>query len=433
MRLELATFKVTDIRFSDSSRLDDGVLFVDREALRALLLPDDAFEDVAIEIVRPGDQARVIHVMDVAEPRTKIGEEGSTFPGFVGPRTAVGQGRTHRLAGMAVVAAGEAVAGEPTYWREAIVDMAGPGAEAGPFGATVNLVLSFKPRARYLDPSQPEAGSGHTQFGSDLAQQYNHSVRVAELKAAAYLAGLTAGKGPDSVQVYELTPVAADLPRVVYFFQIDGTALYGEHAWAMLPNLLHPNEVLDGALVHLISNTHAAYRYATYFNQNHAIIRELYARHGSELDFAGVIVYARGALDLENKTLTAEHAVKLAQMLGARGACSSYLGGGQAVVEFMDICQRCERAGITTVQVMPESYGTPDEPGFLYFVPEAVGIVSTGRCTETLRLPAMPRVIGGASLFDVDGPPEGSLEVTYRHLLGSCTSTGYGRFTASQW
>ena len=89
----------------------------------------------------------------------------------------------------------------------------------------------------------------------------------------------------------------------------------------------------------------------------------------------------------------AEYAVKLARLLGADAACSSYAGGGHPAVEFMLICQKAERAGIRTVLVMPETYGLPDDPGFVYFVPEAERIVSTGRTTQSLELPRMDRVI----------------------------------------
>src|SRR5262245_31946425 len=139
MRLEMATTEVRDVRFSHTTRVADGVLEVDREDLRRLLADDETFDDVTIDVVRPGEPARIIHVMDVAEPRGKT-PPGSTFPVLLGAPRTVGDGRTHRIEGVAVVATSDAVAGEPTYWREAIIDMTGPGAEATPFGATINLV-----------------------------------------------------------------------------------------------------------------------------------------------------------------------------------------------------------------------------------------------------------------------------------------------------
>src|SRR5919199_4644963 len=143
MRLEMATYAVRDVQLGGPTRLANGTLHVDRDELRRLVLEGGDFEDCTLHVARPGDEVRLIHVMDVVEPRYK--PDGSAFPGFLGlPKTA-GQGRTHRLGGMAVVSLGPPVAGEPTYWREAGIDMVGPGASASPFGGTVNLVLELQP------------------------------------------------------------------------------------------------------------------------------------------------------------------------------------------------------------------------------------------------------------------------------------------------
>jgi hypothetical protein len=82
---------------------------------------------------------------------------------------------------------------------------------------------------------------------------------------------------------------------------------------------------------------------------------------------------------------------------------------------------------------MPEIYGTPDDPGFVYFVPEAERIVSTGRTTQTMELPRMDRVIGGERFFDLEGSPADAQTVPYRYLLGCGTSAGNGRLTARQY
>src|SRR5206468_8027675 len=203
MRLEMATTTVRDVRLSDRTRIDDGVLEIDRAGLRKLLLEDDACADVTIEVARPGESARIIHVMDAAEPRWKP-EPGSTFPLFVGPPKTVGEGRTLRLDGIAVVSTSDAVAGEPTYWREGIIDMVGPGADATPLAATTNLVLTFTPASVYLDATRPDAVIENIMIGSGLAQRFNRSVRVAELKAAAYLARVAAVRKPDHVRTYAL-------------------------------------------------------------------------------------------------------------------------------------------------------------------------------------------------------------------------------------
>jgi hypothetical protein len=137
--------------------------------------------------------------------------------------------------------------------------------------------------------------------------------------------------------------------------------------------------------------------------------------------------------DITDKEIMAEYAVKLARLLGADAACASHAGGGHPAVEFMLICQKCERAGIPTVLVMPETYGTPDDPGFVYFVPEAERIVSTGRSTQPVELPRVERVIGGESFFDLAGSPAEGRSVAYRYLLACGTSASGGRLTARQY
>ena len=432
MRLELRTTTVRDVRFADATRLAGDVLEIDRDALRGLLMRDAAFDDVAVDIVRPGDDVRIIHVMDAAEPRWKP-EPGSTFPGFVGRQKTVGEGTTLRLGGVAVLSVSDAVAGEPTYWREAIVDMRGPAAELTAFGTAANLVVTFRASPTYHDASRPDALIENIMVGSPLAQRYNRSVRVAQLRAAAYLAQAAAGHDADEARIYELTPGPPGLPRVVYFYQLSGATVYGRAMDGMLPTVLHPNEVLDGAVVNVRSNIHASNRTSTFANQHHGLIEELYRRHGRELDFRGVIVYPAASDDVEEKEMLAEHAVKLARVLGADAACSSYSGGGHPAVEFMLICRKCERAGIRTVLVMPEIYGTPDDPGFVYFVPEAERIVSTGRTTQLVDLPGVARVIGGDAFFDLPAPPGDEQHVLYRYLLGCGTSAGNGRLTARSY
>ena len=429
MRLEMATYTVRDVQLGGPTRLSNGTLHVDSDELRRLVLEGGDFADCAVDVVRPGDEVRLIHVMDAVEPRYKPGDV-SAFPGFLGlPRTA-GEGRTHRLGGMAVVSVGEAVAGEPTYWREAVIDMAGPGASASALSGTFNLVLDLQPAAAYLDSSSPEAELKNIMIGSPLAQRYNHAVRLAQFKAAAYLGSVTADLPPDEVRIYDTAIVDPTLPRVVYFLQVNGCALYGGSMESILPSLMSPTEILDGALLNIRTNSYASVRQSTYFNQNHAVVDELCARHGRDLSFVGVIIYPGAADDIAKKELMAEWAVKQARLVGADGACSSYAGGGHPCVEYMLICQKCEQAGIPTVQVMPETYGTPADPGFVYFVPEAVSIVSTGRSTHRLELPAMPRVIGGREFFDLPDAPGDRMTISYRYLLGSCTPTGHGRLTA---
>ena len=148
MRLELATFRVENVAFGPETRLSGGTLYVNRDELKAHLLPDPNIEDVIIDVARPGESARIVNAIDIVEPRDKESGPGTVFPGRLGPPTQVGSGVTNVLAGMAVVGTAAPFVGEE-YWyaREAIIDMSGPGTDFSPFSKTVNLVLHFVPRA----------------------------------------------------------------------------------------------------------------------------------------------------------------------------------------------------------------------------------------------------------------------------------------------
>src|SRR5437870_4453558 len=104
MRLELGTFPVKDIVFGGATRYDAGQLTVDRDAVLAAVRQDPRIATAEIEIARPGESVRIWPVRDVIEPRIKVAGPGVCYPGICGRDIAtVGEGRTHRLAGMGEV------------------------------------------------------------------------------------------------------------------------------------------------------------------------------------------------------------------------------------------------------------------------------------------------------------------------------------------
>ena len=68
---------------------------------------------------------------------------------------------------------------------------------------------------------------------------------------------------PDETRVYELESIAfnqgpKDLPRIAYIFPIHShqhptqqkeTVFYGSNIQGFMPTIVHPNEILDGALM----------------------------------------------------------------------------------------------------------------------------------------------------------------------------------------
>src|SRR4051794_21636629 len=133
MQLEVGSIQIDNIELGARTGLHDHTLVVDPDDIRRVVLEDTHFAAVDVHVARPGESVRIIHALDVVEPRWKVAGPGGVFPGFVSPPPPVGDGRTPRLAGVAVVQTGNPVPGEPTHFREQLIDMAGPGAPYSPF------------------------------------------------------------------------------------------------------------------------------------------------------------------------------------------------------------------------------------------------------------------------------------------------------------
>ncbi len=227
MKLSMGSFQVNKVEPGRHTAWENGTLFINMEELKGLILKDDCIADVAMEVVYPGEKTRIIHILDAVEPRVKVEGPSACFPGLLGPAQTVGSGRTHRLSGMAVLGVGLDIeppsglfdTGVLTY-SEGFIDMSGPVQHYCACGDTINVCLCFTVRK----------GCSHLQF--------DQSTRLATLKTADYLARSTMDLKAPGEEVYELSPVDPDLPRVAYINQIHSqgflvrTLLYG----LMLPS-----------------------------------------------------------------------------------------------------------------------------------------------------------------------------------------------------
>lgn len=414
MRLELGTFPVGRIHLGGESTWADGDLTVDAAALTELVRQDGAVRDATLGVAAPGSQQRLVNVLDALEPRVKVEGPGVTFPGIHGPTQAVGSGRTHVLGGMTVMTAAELPwppGGGLRAPRAGIIDMSGPAADLSPFSATHNLVISLE-----LEPGYENS-------------EYDEAVRRAGVVAARFLAETVRGLEPPELEVRELAPTSGDLPRVLYIDQVQSqgtfahTLLYGQVMDTLVPTLIHPNELTDGAVVS--SNyLYPCFKVPTALRSAMPVTEELYARHGQDHDFLGVILARGHYYSYEEKMRVAEYAAKLAGMLHADGAVLSWEGGGNSIVEALLTVQALERAGIPTVTVAYELGGADgrDAP-MIQSVPEARALVSSGSYEKRMALPRMDGVLGGESLRllpEVGGerfPAGDELDLQPRHEL----------------
>ncbi len=417
MKLELAVKQIRDVRLAGETAVRGDTLFIDADELKSILLQDKRIGSVDIDIAKPGEDCRVANIFDIVEPRTR--SAGSDFPGVLGPMATVGVGRTHVLRGVAVV---EVNGLEDRYNK--IIDMSGLGATLGPFSQTCNVALMSTPAS-----------------GVDRPTYYN-ALKIAGLRASVYLAESAKHTAPDEVEVYELqdpdTPSenAANLPKVAYNYMLyshqrpteqDEPIFYGDNVKGLLPTVVHPNEILDGAVLCGYWNLGLE----TYTIQNHPVIKELYARHNRDLRFAGVIVNVAYPTQAERERSIAM-AVKLAKYtLGVDGLVLTKVGGGIPETDLMLTCERCEELGIQTAVIVWSMIADGTVDGSLSFCsPKANAIASVGIFDATVKLPQVARVIGAETIGPfVDGsfdpsPATSAVEVRIRDIAGGLSQIG---------
>ena len=415
MDFELAHYPVRSLSWGANTEYREGELVVNRDALRAELVTEPLVDDVELSIVAPGDRTRVLHVVDIVEPRWKAPERGNPFPGSLGPLAQCGTGRTHALDGVAVVTSGSLPRSE-----EAIIDMCGPGSELSRFGRMPGLVVL--PRAR--------EGADPGEFGLALMR--------AGLRTAVFLAQTTQGVEPARTEVFSLDlgrNASAGLPRIGYlsFAYSHGIGrqklFYGKSTKDIVPSVVHPNELLDGALVN--DGYTKPTKNATHDILNHPMIRELHGRHNQDLVFAGMVL-ANHCATYDDKAETAWHAARLLRhVVEADAVVITKDGGGQADVDLMLACRACEEAGLRTVLVAKEESGG-DGPALVDVAPQADAMVSVGNCPEKVRLDeSMEKVVGGdAFLGAIQGDVAGTVEIPVQNIIGAIDPIGGSTLTA---
>jgi len=421
MKLQLDTHQVSDARFGERTALDGGVLCVNRGELQALLAADARLTDLQVELARPGESCRIVRVVDVFEPRARDPQSGPDFPGALagnatGKRSA-GDGRTAVLRGAAVVLCDPAAPGGRGGPGD-FIDMSGAAAAMTPYGRCQNVVVLARP------------GQGVT------LGQYQIALKIAGLKAAAYLARAGLAGHPDSVETFALAAGPAGLPRVAYIFQVltnqfeplhGDPVLYGDNIERIVPTVLHPNELFDGALVAPYDSRFME----TFTIQNHPIVQELYRRDGKDLSFAGVII-TNAPNNVPEYERAATIAANLARYtLHADGAVLTKIGGGAPELTMARTAQRCEELGVkTALGFLHMGIDTTDispKPATIFNAPEIDAMVSMGAPVGlNLSLPRPERVIG-------DVPESGHAVRQPRQVKGAMSQIGATKLMAVRY
>jgi glycine reductase len=425
LELKIQKVLVKALSEGDKTSFNAGTLTINRQEIIDMLLKDQRFTSVKVELARPGESIRIIPVKDVVEPRCKVEGPGEVFPGFIGDVDTVGEGTTLVLSGAAVVTCGKIVG-----FQEGIIDMSGPGAEYTPFSHTFNIVLVVEPT---------EGLEKH---------DYESACRLAGLKTAHYLASKVKGSASGEVETFAIPDLAKamksheGLPKVAYLYMLQSqgllhdTYVYGVDAKKIIPTLIHPNEVMDGAIVsgNCVS---ACDKNSTYSHQNNPIIDHMYKRHGKDFNFVGCIITNENTT-LADKKRSSSYAVKLAKMLGVDGVIISEEGFGNPDTDLIMNCRKAEQAGIKTVLVTDEYAGRDGASQSLADAcPEADAVVTAANANETIVLPRMDKVIGLpdtsniiAGGFDGSLRADGSIEVEIQAITGATSELGFSRIGA---
>jgi len=428
MRLELGKIFIKDIQFASESKIENNVLYVNKDELRKAIWDDEAIVSVEFDIAKPGESVRITPVKDVIEPRVKVEGRGGIFPGVLSKVDTVGEGKTIALKGMAVVTTGKIVG-----FQEGIVDMTGPGAEYTPFSKLNNLVIIAEP--------------------AEGIKQHEHekAVRFIGFKAAKYLGELARNLQPEETKVYETKPLLEqiaeypDLPKVgyVYMLQTQGllhdTYVYGVDAKQIVPTILYPTEIMDGAIVsgNCVS---ACDKNPTYVHLNNGVIEELYEKHGKEINFLGVIITNENVY-LADKERSSNWTAKFTKYLGLDAAIVSQEGFGNPDTDLIMNCKKIETEGVKTVIVTDEYAGQNGGSQSLADAdPKADAVVTGGNANQLITLPKLDKVIGHIDVVNVIAggnhdslKEDGTIEVEIQAITGATNETGFGYLTAKTY
>ena len=418
MKLTYETVTINDVQFGKKTYVDDHVLYIDKSDMLDYL-SNNKLVNMDVDIARPGESVRIVPVKDVLEPRLKISGEGGAFPGYFESVADSGHGITRALKGCVVTTVGRIIA-----FQEGIIDMTGPCVDYCYHSLKVNVVVK-------ADPAEGIKGVEHEE-----------QMRVLGVKAAAYLAQAAMEAEPDEVQTLEIPEVDSSLPKIAYIYPVmaqgllHDSSLYGKDVKKLHPTVMHPNEIMDGALVSGSCVT-AGDKCTTYDHQTNPIIEELYKRHGKDLNFLGVVV-SPICPGLADKVRCDTMAVRMAKLLGAEAVVISEEGGGNPEADVMMLARNAENAGLKTVVLLKENSGWDgtSEP-ITDSTPEADAAISVGNMNMEITLPPMDRTIGYPetieSLSGSCNPcrnEDGSINVTLAVIVSSINDIGKTKFTS---
>ena len=284
MKLTIGNLHVQDVCLGSENSFKDGILTIDKAAAIAYLRgEDDHITDLDIVIAHPGDDTRIVPVIETIEPRVRM-DGRCLFPGVTGDIVPAGEGDLKAFKGCCVTVVGK----EWGSFGDGVIDMGGEGAKQTYWSKLINICL---------------VGDTGEEFERYEQQKMNHALRWAGHRFAEWIGQIAKDIEAEDTEVYEFDPITKrdaaknGLPNVVAVLQPQSQmeALgYNDlwYGWDMnryLPSFVSPTEVFDGAMISG-SFMPASSKWSTYEMQNFPILKELFAEDGKEFNFIGVIM-----------------------------------------------------------------------------------------------------------------------------------------------
>ena len=425
MKLELGKIHIHDVKFGEKTEIRSGVLYVNADELRELVLRDDRLIDCHVELAHPGESVRITPVKDVIEPRLKVEGPGVVFPGVMGKVTEVGHGKTYCMDGLCVVTVGKIVG-----FQEGVIDMSGPAAEYCPFSKTQNVCVVIEPK---------EGLETHV---------YESAGRMAGLSAATYLAKALKDQTPDETEVFETKPLLEqaaqypDLPRVGYIHMLQSQGLlhdtyyYGVDAKQIVPTIMYPEEIFDGAIIS--GNCVAPCdKVTTYHHLHNPVIEDLFRQHGKTVNFMGVILTNENVF-LMDKERHSDMTSKLCEYLGLEGVLLTEEGYGNPDTDLIMNCKKTTQRGTKVVIITDEFPGRDGKSYSLADVcKEADTMISCGNGNVVIHFPAMDRLIGTQDFIEMQiggwvgcKNEDGSFDAEIQIIIASTIANGFNKLCA---
>ena len=396
MKLQIGNFNVRDIQFGEKTAFENGVLTIEKDDVLNFIKKDNRITEADLYIVNPGDMVRLCPVKEAIEPRIKVNGD-PLFPGYIGDVVPCGDGITHALKGCSVLVVGKHWGG----FQDGLIDMGGEGSKYTYFSQLKNIVL---------------VADTNEEFEKREQQKKNDALRRAGHKMAEYIARCVKDLEPEEIETYELEAISkrsddvSKLPSVVLVMQGQSQMeemgyndlVYGWDMNHFVPTLMHPNEILDGALVSG-SFMPCSSKWSTYDMQNTPVLKRLYKEHGKTLNFLGVIL-SNLNVSLEQKERSALFVAQIAKSLGADGAIVAEEGYGNPDADFVGCIVALEDVGVKVVGLTNECTGRDGNSQPLVTLDEKLdAVVSCGNVSELIELPPMETVLGELQALARDG------------------------------